>query len=84
MHYKFQNMHFKTPKHLQQSLKLLKIRAYFNIWSNFLIQCNCQKVFSRVVKWSQKNFAGKKEEREEKFSKIEILILKKVYFSNLD
>jgi hypothetical protein len=57
-------MHLKTPKHLQQKSKLLKIRAYFSKRTNFLIKCICQKVFSRLVKWL-KNFVGEKENNEE-------------------
>jgi len=64
-------MHLKTPKHLQQKSKLLKIREYFLQRSNFLIKCICQKVFSRPVK-CLKNFVGERENNEENFSKMEI------------
>ena len=64
-------MHLKTPKHLQQTSKLSKIRAYFYKRLKFYPKCACQKVFSRPVKWL-KNFVGEKENNEEIFSKIEI------------
>jgi len=64
-------MHLKTPKHLQQKSKLLKIRAYFYKRSNFSIKCICQKVFFRPVKWLKSLLVKKKTKKN--FSKIEIL-----------
>jgi len=77
-------MHLKTPKHLQQKSKLLKIRVYFfSKRTNFLIKCICQKVFSRPVKWLKKLcWWNRKQSR--KIFKNWNLIFKKVYFSNLN
>jgi len=38
MHWKHKNMHLKTPKHLQQTSKLLKIRAYLQNCQTFFLQ----------------------------------------------
>ena len=64
-------MHLKTPKHLQQKSKLLKIRAYFLQKVKLFNKMYLPKSLFRPVKWL-KNFVGEKENNEEKFSKIEI------------
>jgi len=68
MHYKYQNMHLKTPKHLQQLSKLSKLRAYFYKRSKKFTKCACQKLFSRLVNWFLKNCLKRKKNEQKIFN----------------
>jgi hypothetical protein len=72
-------MHLKTPKHLQQKSKLLKIRAYFLQKVKLLNKMYLPKSLFQTCQMVKKTLLVEKKTMKKYFHK-----LKKVYFSNLN
>ena len=76
-------MHLKTPKHLQQKSKLLKIRAYFLQKVKLFNKMYLSKSLFQTCEMV-KNLCWWKRKQWRTIFKNWNLILKKVYFSNLN